>query len=127
MILKENAKTGAITSALSDRIHHPVFLSIDKDVLSADELETDWDQGSMAGNELTALCCPLSESSHILGVDICGEPNTGQDAAKSLRSNRELIEIFFRANGCSCSYKNSPPRKTARVAAAATMTSPFSR
>ena len=94
MILNENAKTVSISSSLADRLHHPVFLSIDKDVLSADELETDWDQGSMAGNELTALCRLLSESSHILGVDICGEPDIGQDAAKSLRINRELMQIF---------------------------------
>lgn len=94
MILKENAKIGAITSALADRLHHPVFLSIDKDVLSADELETDWDQGSMEVKELAAFCRLLSESSHILGIDICGEPDIGQDTAKSLQINRELMQIF---------------------------------
>ncbi len=94
IILKENAAAAAVNNALSNRLSYPVFLSIDKDVLSPGELTTDWDQGSMTVMDLCAACRLLSQSSQILGMDICGEPETDKDFQQSLHINRELIRIL---------------------------------
>lgn len=50
---------------------HPVYLSIDKDVLSAEDARTNWDQGVMRERELTAAIEVLR--GRIVGSDITGE------------------------------------------------------
>ena len=49
----------------------PVYLSIDKDVLARDVVQTNWDQGVMRLEELTAAIEPLRE--RIIGSDVVGE------------------------------------------------------
>jgi hypothetical protein len=49
----------------------PVYLSIDKDVLAHDVVQTNWDQGVMRLEELTAAIEPLRE--RIIGGDIVGD------------------------------------------------------
>jgi len=49
----------------------PIYLSIDKDVLSGDVVQTNWDQGVMTRDELTSAIQLLQE--RIIGSDICGE------------------------------------------------------
>jgi arginase family enzyme len=90
------AKKGSSYSLeqLFQELHYPVFLSIDKDVLSVDELETDWDQGSMSLRELTDACSGLLSSKQILGCDICGEPDGDGQIAKSNHINRLLISVL---------------------------------
>lgn len=83
-----------IEKYLQHYIHYPVFLSIDKDVLSKNELETDWDQGSMALQELNSICKKLYLYSHLLGIDICGEPDTDFGLSQSMYVNQELIQLF---------------------------------
>ena len=51
----------------------PLYISIDKDVLSADELNTNWDQGDMSVEELTDILRELFAARDILAVDVCGE------------------------------------------------------
>lgn len=50
----------------------PVYLSIDKDVLSRDYARTNWDQGNMTLEELFYILDQISSSHEILGVDVCG-------------------------------------------------------
>lgn len=50
---------------------HPVYLSIDKDVLSIDDVRTNWDQGRMREHELIAAITALR--GRIVGSDITGE------------------------------------------------------
>ena len=53
-------------------ISYPVYISIDKDVMSVNECTTNWDQGSMSWKQLEALLkCLLKHQ--VLGIDICGE------------------------------------------------------
>jgi arginase family enzyme len=49
----------------------PVYLSIDKDVLAPDVVQTNWDQGVMRLEELTAAIRPLH--GRILASDVAGE------------------------------------------------------
>lgn len=75
-------------------LHYPVFLSIDKDVLSKEVLETDWDQGIMSWRELENACKQLLYYSFPLGVDICGEEMESHDISQSLKINQQLIQLF---------------------------------
>ena len=50
----------------------PVYVSIDKDVMSVNECTTNWDQGSMTWKQLTALLEYVMQG-QVLGIDICGE------------------------------------------------------
>ena len=52
---------------------HPVYLSIDKDVLSTSELITNWDQGEMTSGELLSFVKELITTRQVIGIDVCGE------------------------------------------------------
>lgn len=59
---------------IDDLLHHyPLYISIDKDVLSKHVVQTDWDQGSMQLIEFKILLAYLFKNSHTIGIDICGE------------------------------------------------------
>lgn len=49
----------------------PIYLSIDKDVLLAREVQTNWDQGILSKTELLEFVTLLSP--RLAGADICGE------------------------------------------------------
>lgn len=59
-----------------DELRLPVYISIDKDVLSRKVLHTNWDQGIMTEAELHRELSRFTTDPqiHILGADICGEP-----------------------------------------------------
>ncbi len=52
----------------------PLYISIDKDVLSKDACPTNWDQGEMTVPELLSLLKGEIRNRRILGMDICGGP-----------------------------------------------------
>lgn len=52
---------------------HPIYLSIDKDVLSPSQVLTNWDQGRFSLKTLNRLLQVLAASGSIIGADICGE------------------------------------------------------
>jgi hypothetical protein len=54
----------------------PIYLSIDKDVLSPDAVRTNWDQGKMLERHLLRLIDALSD--RIIGSDITGEVSSWQ-------------------------------------------------
>ncbi len=51
----------------------PLYISIDKDVLSEDVVNTNWDQGDMSEEELYFILDRLFDNRKILAVDVCGE------------------------------------------------------
>lgn len=59
-----------------DELRLPVYISIDKDVLSRKVLRTNWDQGIMTEAEFRHELNRFTTDPeiHILGADICGEP-----------------------------------------------------
>ena len=84
-----------------DRIEHPVYLSIDKDVLMRRDLITNWDQGDMSIDELLGFAERLKERHEIIGIDICGEcapDQEGIDVPVAVKVNDEFnwkIGMFF--------------------------------
>ncbi len=51
----------------------PVYISVDKDVVTPDEITTNWDQGEMRVSELLATIDSFFDERKVIGVDICGE------------------------------------------------------
>ena len=95
---------------LLDALSLPVYISIDKDVLSRKVLRTNWDQGIMTEAEFRHELdrFTMDPKIHILGVDICGEPaynacrrllDDTRDLRRSDGVNRRLLEHYlFRAH-----------------------------
>lgn len=91
---------------LLDALHLPVYISIDKDVLSRKVLRTNWDQGIMTEAEFRHELdrFTMDPDIHILGVDICGEPaynacrrllDDTRDLRRSDGVNRRLLEHYL--------------------------------
>ena len=89
-----------------DALHLPVYISIDKDVLSRKVLRTNWDQGIMTEAEFRHELDRFTTDPdiHILGVDICGEPaynacrrllDDTRDLRRSDGVNRRLLEHYL--------------------------------
>ena len=76
----------------------PIYLSIDKDVISETELCMNWDQGDMRSEELFLLLQHVIRQYRIAGVDICGECAADQDNGMPedavLRSNRWNTQVL---------------------------------
>ena len=79
----------------------PVFLSIDKDVLSTEDVRTNWDQGEMRLEELLSHVESVGRGRRILGVDICGEPAQA-DAQLEFRPS-----CVFGGRGETCAEKSA--------------------
>ncbi|MFA6661618.1 MAG: arginase family protein [Bacilli bacterium] len=58
-----------ITSIIGE---YPIYISIDKDVMSSKVIETNWDQGTMSKNTLFKLLHFLILNNETIGLDICG-------------------------------------------------------
>ena len=91
---------------LLDALHLPVYISIDKDVLSRKVLRTNWDQGIMSEAEFRHELdrFTMDPDIHILGADICGEPaynacrrllDDTRDLRRSDGVNRRLLEHYL--------------------------------
>lgn len=89
-----------------DALHLPVYISIDKDVLSRKVLRTNWDQGIMTEAEFRHELdrFTMDPDIHILGTDICGEPaynacrrllDDTRDLRRSDGVNRRLLEHYL--------------------------------
>lgn len=74
----------------------PVYLSVDKDVLCAEDASTTWSQGDMTLEELGQFVAILLEKQDILGIDVCGEcdPDACEGDHLNDLANRELLEIW---------------------------------
>lgn len=89
-----------------DELRLPVYISIDKDVLSRKVLRTNWDQGIMTEAEFRHELDRFTTDPqiHILGADICGEPaynacrrilDDTRDLRRSDGVNRRLLEHYL--------------------------------
>ena len=74
----------------------PVYLSVDKDVLCAEDASTTWSQGHMKLEELGQLLAILLEKQDILGMDVCGEcdPDACEGDHLNDLANRKLLELW---------------------------------
>ena len=80
----------------------PVYLSIDKDVLSGKEAITNWDQGNMSVDCLKSLIRFFLVRWNVIGVDLCGEvPNAfikaeyDRERRINSRLNQELYSYIM--------------------------------
>ena len=79
--------------------HMPVYVSIDKDVLTKDYARTDWDQGGMTLPQLEAAVLRIAAGHRLLGADICGgltpdKGGKGEDFDINLKTDLALEKLF---------------------------------
>ena len=74
----------------------PLYISIDKDVLSTEYAITDWDQGDMTLKYMHELLTQLFKNRKIIGVDICGDSSkmAYEDAKINNLTNQTLFDFF---------------------------------
>ena len=77
----------------------PLYLSIDKDVLSPRWAATDWSQGEMDPDGLCAFLRRLGEGRAVIGADVCGELPLGKGGApeaweRNAAANEKLLAIL---------------------------------
>lgn len=85
---------------------YPLYISVDKDILSETVIRTDWSQGELFPMELYNLLKYFSEKwikagNTILGMDVCGESEKGHPEMleESNQINQKLIEIWLEIDG----------------------------
>ncbi len=83
----------------------PVYISVDKDVLSTEVLTTNWDQGDMTKEEFFDIFTRIIKTRHVLGIDICGEDEPGKNVAANEAFNMEVIRLL---NGIGIFSKDFP-------------------
>lgn len=66
---------------------YPVYISVDKDVLSEDVIDTNWSQGDMKISELENILHNIIEHEQVIGIDICGECNDQLDKISDIKDN----------------------------------------
>ena len=71
----------------------PIYISIDKDVLSPAYAITDWDQGDMSLEHMISLISELVENRKLIGVDICGD--SGEAAENGACINNQTNATLF--------------------------------
>lgn len=82
-------------SLMQKKANYPMYISIDKDVLSKKVLETNWDQGSMSTETLLKWLMFFREQYRIEGIDICGETENGMKGEKKgVLVNNEIINCM---------------------------------
>ena len=93
----------------------PVWISVDKDILSPEEVQTNWDQGGMRTSDLYALLAFLRDRTHPLGVDICGECDRSgapSDHARFVRQNDTINRALMRQWGLLHPFSATPKSPT---------------
>ncbi len=68
----------------------PVYISVDKDILSEDVLSTNWDQGSMTLERMKEWIRYFAENGRVVGMDLCGE-EAGEDSVSVNAALEELL------------------------------------
>lgn len=75
----------------------PVYISIDKDVLSKDVIDTSWDQGNMTLDQLKELLRIILARKEVIAIDICGENQfiTNTLVNRNDKVNEEILSVLF--------------------------------
>ena len=66
----------------------PVYISIDKDVLNKETVNTSWDQGKMSLNRLKLILYKIIKNKDVIGIDICGE---NQESKIEFIKNNDMV------------------------------------
>ncbi len=71
----------------------PLFISIDKDILSLEFANTDWDQGDMTLPEMINTLSSILQNHSVIGIDICGD--SGENAISGREINNLTNKTLF--------------------------------
>lgn len=93
--VKIEGKTEAIVDNKNDK-RVPVYISIDKDVLSEKCYKANWSQGTMTVNELISSVRNIMARCDVIGIDICGGTGDENDTAGNA-INREADQAILAA------------------------------
>ena len=93
--VKIEGKTEAIVDNKNDK-RVPVYISIDKDVLSEECYKANWSQGTMTVNELISSVTNIMDRCDVIGIDICGGTGDENDTAGNA-INREADQAILAA------------------------------
>lgn len=72
----------------------PLYISLDKDILSETVLNTNWDQGDMKEDELFGILKKLYDSRNVIALDVCGEDLPEEPFVANKRFNEKMIGLF---------------------------------
>lgn len=75
---------------------YPIYLSIDKDVLSTNVVHTNWNQGNMQSWELKKILHILLSRCQVIGTDICGECAFALDKLCDIENNSRFNESLMK-------------------------------
>lgn len=99
-ISEEDIKNNKIEGDFfSTNLKYPVYISIDKDVITKNECITDWDQGSLTIDQIEYICNNIKSVRDIVGADVCGEYTTFNPLRKKINSindisNSRILDIL---------------------------------
>ncbi len=75
----------------------PIYISIDKDLISRYEFASNWDHGNICTDQIIEIIKKISCSRKIIGADICGEPDinfSSDQINKSKIINKKLESVL---------------------------------
>lgn len=72
----------------------PLYISLDKDILSEEVLKTNWDQGDMRGEELFDILKMLYDTRDVIALDVCGEDLPDAPCGENREFNEMLIGLL---------------------------------
>lgn len=93
----ENDVTEAFQLFRNEHIKYPVYISIDKDVLSPTQVKTNWDQGKMSMLSLQKILKSIVDNDSVIGIDISGEcPDILDHYAINMNdnANEQMLEML---------------------------------
>ncbi len=78
---------------------YPIYISIDKDVLSETEIKVNWEQGEMNIETLETALRYICENYDVIGIDVCGEAEPHSFVSSSCKkSELRLYDIISSLN-----------------------------
>ena len=78
----------------------PLYISVDKDILSEEVFQANWDQGSLPAERLEEWIRAFKKKFRLIGLDLCGEPAgmmpdaSSSEYTKSEAINKRLAALF---------------------------------
>lgn len=98
--LPERATATTLTElpALLKSISTPLYISLDKDIMSEEYARTDWSQGPYSLDEIINVLKAALETNQVIGFDICGEKKenpSAEDLDINEKTNKALLDTVF--------------------------------
>ena len=87
----------------------PIYVTIDKDVLTRSDALTNWDQGEMSLSTLLGVLSRLLVRHRVVGIDVCGDYSTPHYGGGAFQAAAKSLEAMI----------DQPQRRAARATAAA--------